>query len=127
MTKCHIFREVEPPFALANLGVRIPNKKTPTQGVFKMRLEGFEPPTFWFVAKRSIQLGYKRKNCLKYLQHVNYTNNIKNYQVIFSFLVFPFKIWITLSLSLLVKRFFLTILNKKGNFLRYVNFIYIRG
>ncbi len=24
------------------------------------RLEGLEPPTFWFVAKHSIQLSYKR-------------------------------------------------------------------
>ena len=57
--------EVERPFARANKGVRIPIKNS-QKGVLKMRLEGFEPPTFWFVAKRSIQLGYKRKSYLTY-------------------------------------------------------------
>ena len=28
-----------------------------------VRLKGFEPPTFWFVAKHSIQLSYWRIGC----------------------------------------------------------------
>ena len=30
-----------------------------------VRLKGFEPPTFWFVAKHSIQLSYSRMSELR--------------------------------------------------------------
>ena len=38
------------------------SKKPPTLCVGGVaRLEGLEPPTYWFVASHSIQLSYKRK------------------------------------------------------------------
>ena len=37
-------------------------KQKTTSGMkwFKVRLEGLEPPTYWFVASHSIQLSYRR-------------------------------------------------------------------
>lgn len=39
---------------------------------FLVRLKGFEPPTFWFVAKHSIQLSYSRIPQEKYLSLTAY-------------------------------------------------------
>ena len=53
-------------------------KKASTNETFFMaRLEGFEPPTFWFVAKHSIQLSYRRKT--KYLIVVSLIISILSY------------------------------------------------
>ena len=30
-----------------------------------VRLKGFEPPTYWFVASHSIQLSYSRKSLVR--------------------------------------------------------------
>ena len=35
-------------------------KSTAIAVLFLARLEGLEPPTYWFVASHSIQLSYKR-------------------------------------------------------------------
>ena len=39
---------------------------------FLVREKGFEPPTFWFVAKHSIQLSYSRIPQEKYLSLTAY-------------------------------------------------------
>ena len=51
-------------------------------GAFHLvRLEGLEPPTFWFVAKHSIQLSYSRI-CFSQLSHNN--TLLREMQAIFS-------------------------------------------
>ena len=64
------------PVCEANWGTN-PNKKTLRREFFYSRSEGFEPPTFWFVAKRSIQLSYERIFGLL----DNHIKNIKIFQV----------------------------------------------
>ena len=49
--------------------------------LFLVRLKGFEPPTFWFVAKHSIQLSYSRI-CFSQLSHNN--TLLREMQAIFS-------------------------------------------
>ena len=34
---------------------------------YMVRWKGLEPPTFWFVAKHSIQLSYQRKRTVRLL------------------------------------------------------------
>ena len=52
-----------------------------------VRLKGFEPPTFWFVAKHSIQLSYRRIHFLM-LKYYN-TSKRKN-QVFFMYFAYNF-------------------------------------
>ena len=43
-----------------------------------VRLEGLEPPTYWFVASHSIQLSYKRRKLLSILPHfLRFVNPLK--------------------------------------------------
>ena len=38
----------------------IEKSSLPKKTAFLVRLKGFEPPTYWFVASHSIQLSYSR-------------------------------------------------------------------
>ena len=52
-------------------------KKTPRRSLFYLREKGFEPPTFWFVAKHSIQLSYSRIPSFEVsLRQLNYTSTL---------------------------------------------------
>ena len=53
-----------------------------------VRLEGFEPPTFWFVAKHSIQLSYSRMSFVEPCLY--YHSEMRNARVFFKFLFFYF-------------------------------------
>ena len=43
-----------------------------------VRLKGFEPPTYWFVASHSIQLSYSRVPNKKYYIILNSKSQVKN-------------------------------------------------
>ncbi len=53
-----------------------------------VRLKGFEPPTFWFVAKHSIQLSYSRMSFVEPCLY--YHREKRNASVFFNFLFFYF-------------------------------------
>ena len=48
-----------------------------------VRLEGFEPPTFWFVAKHSIQLSYSRISLISCRQLSYISISISKMQALF--------------------------------------------
>ena len=42
------------------------------------RLEGFEPPTYWFVARHSIRLSYKRIHTAKVCYHDSFKKSTRS-------------------------------------------------
>ena len=63
----HFRRAFEIPKGGAALWAAEPKKKGLPIGspFFLVRLKGFEPPTYWFVASHSIQLSYSRKSLVR--------------------------------------------------------------
>lgn len=70
----YIFKEEIRGFRLKNI------KKehlVPKNKVFLVRQKGLEPPTFWFVARHSIQLSYWRTYTLFSSAHIAYHTFLK--------------------------------------------------